>query len=69
MNYDTVIPESDASRSPFPSHGEIICGVEMIIQKVEDMNSFPLIKFLDAVDKKGVVVERFQMGYRVCADL
>jgi len=57
VNNDTVVPESNASGSPLPLHGQVGCKEQVLTEEVYHMNILLALQFFDVRDKGRVVVE------------
>ena len=65
---DSVIPESNRSRRPFPANRQVVCVGQVLAEKGQDVVRLLGVELLDAIDEMRIVEERLETGYRVSPD-
>jgi hypothetical protein len=69
VRHDSVVPECDAARLPFPAHGQVVCRMQVLTEEVQSVNAFLPFELGDMDNKERVVEERLEVRDGMSADL
>lgn len=65
---NSVVPECDRARSPFPPRRQVICVGEVLAKESEDVVRFLGVELLDTLDEGWVIEETLEAGHWMSSD-